>query len=152
MLPRSLQRTNGHGFVIDSVQVLSGTLRNTRLGAMPSSGLTTDAYFHVLIVLGERAGSSDLRAAVLLHHAAVFVTVSMGHPVPQARFTDAEILGDLNDRFDALVGQFDCALPELHGVWCGRADILPGDRSYLWSGVRTTEPSSGDLFAALGIL
>ncbi len=49
--------------------------------------------------------------------AAILVSISLGHPVPQARVADAEIL--LGDRCGALTGELDRALPELPGVWCG---------------------------------
>src|SRR5215472_15059153 len=77
-----------------------------------------------------------------LYLAAVVVGVGLGHPVPQARLADAEVLGDLGDRCGALAGELDGALAELQGVWCRHADILPGGRGHLRSGVRATWASS----------
>lgn len=74
--------------------------------------------------------------------AAFLVGVGLGHPVPQALFADAGVLGDSDDRFAALAGHLDRALPELRGMWCGHVDILPGGMGHLGSGVRAKGASS----------
>jgi len=95
-------------------------------------------------------GFTPARAAVSLFGFAIYwyaicilVGVGLGHPIPQARFRDLQIFGQLGDRFGLLTGELDGSPAELGRVWGRHRDILPGGRSHLRAGVRPTGGSSG---------
>jgi hypothetical protein len=60
-----------------------------------------------------------LRAGQPVTGAGVFVGVGLSQPVLQARAADAEVLGELEERFVTLAGELDRAAPELVRVRCG---------------------------------
>jgi hypothetical protein len=62
--------------------------------------------------------------------------------VPQTRFGDPQILGDLSDRFCPLTRQLDGTTTELGRVRSRHEGILPGGRGHLRSGVRAPGGSS----------
>src|SRR3954449_2439643 len=77
-----------------------------------------------------------------LSSAAVIVDVGLGHPVPQTRLGDAQLLRQLRDGLGLLAGKLDGTTTELGRVGSRHGDILPGGRSHLRSGVRATGGSS----------
>jgi len=77
-----------------------------------------------------------------LRHAAVLVDLGLGHPVPQARLGDTQILRQLGDGFGPFTGQLDSTTTELRRVGNRHDGILPCGRSHLRSGVRAPGGSS----------
>src|SRR5262249_49318164 len=80
-----------------------------RQNALPrelSRGALEDLILHLkLPVLAAQLGQLLFLRAGQLYGAAVLVGVGLGHPVPQARLADAQVLGDLGHRCGALAGQ-----------------------------------------------
>jgi len=74
--------------------------------------------------------------------AAAVIDVGLGHPIPQTRLRDPQLLGQLGDRFGLLPRQFDGTTAELGWVGSRHGRILPGGRSHLRWGVRATGGSS----------
>jgi len=79
-----------------------------------------------------------------------FIGVGLGHPVPQARLADAEILRQCGDRFVAQTRKLNRPPAELWWVWCRHRDILPDGTGHLTLGVRATGSSSADVSQPVG--
>src|SRR5262249_51549949 len=85
-----------------------------------SCGALEDLVFHLkLAVLAAKLGQLLFLGTGELYLAALFVGVGLGHPVPEARLADAEVLGELADGFGPFAGELDGAAAELRGVGCG---------------------------------
>jgi hypothetical protein len=63
-------------------------------------------------------GGRELRPTVI-------VGVGLAHPVTEAGLADAEILGELCDRFIALACELDGPLAKLDRMWCWHGHALP---------------------------
>src|SRR5690606_7886675 len=96
-----------------------------------------------LTVTPAQLGELFLLRAGQSRRTTILVGVGLGHPVPQTRLADTEILRQHGNRFVALTGQLNRPTAELGWVWCRHQDILPDGRGHLTSGVRATGSSSG---------